>query len=95
MENREQEQERAAAEEAGNIGGPAPDPEGDEAARPVEEAGGGEAEGFEQSERDLVEQASHGDGRGDPEVDAFPPEAESDEATPEYAEADQVDTPDD
>lgn len=29
--------------------------------RPVEEAGGGEAEGFEQSEELLVEHASHGD----------------------------------
>jgi hypothetical protein len=32
-----------------------------EARRAVEEAGGGEAEGFEQAERELIEHASHGD----------------------------------
>lgn len=41
---------------------------------PVEEAGGGEAEGFEQAERDLVEQASHGDPAPDPAADAPEPE---------------------
>jgi hypothetical protein len=92
MENREQEE--AAAAEAGNIGGPAPETEGDEADRPVEEAGGGVSEGFEQAERELAEQASHGDSRGDPEVDAFAPEAESDESGAEYAEPDELDTPD-
>jgi hypothetical protein len=91
MENREQEE--AAAAEAGNIGGPAPETEGDEADRPVE-AGGGVSEGFEQAERELAEQASHGDSRGDPEVDAFAPEAESDESGAEYAEPDELDTPD-
>ncbi|MGN6871643.1 MAG: hypothetical protein ACTHMY_24875 [Solirubrobacteraceae bacterium] len=35
--------------------------EHDEAARPVLEGGGGEAEGFEQAERELIEHASHGD----------------------------------
>jgi len=29
--------------------------------RAVEEAGGGEAEGFEQAEQELIEHASHGD----------------------------------
>ena len=29
--------------------------------RPVEEAGGGQSEGFELAERDLIEHASHGD----------------------------------
>jgi hypothetical protein len=32
-----------------------------EAMEPVEEAGGGEAEGFEQAEEALIEHASHGD----------------------------------
>jgi hypothetical protein len=32
-----------------------------EARRAVEEAGGGEAEGFEQAEQELIEHASHGD----------------------------------
>jgi hypothetical protein len=60
------EADRAAAE-AGAIGGSvSSDPvsaEGtpDEAQRPLDEAGQGEAEGFEQAERDLIEHASHGD----------------------------------
>ena len=32
-----------------------------EARRAVEEAGGGESEGFEQAEQELIEHASHGD----------------------------------
>ena len=60
------EQADLAAAEAAAIGGrvssePSSQEEPDEAARPVEEAGGGEAEGFELAERDLVEHASHGD----------------------------------
>jgi hypothetical protein len=60
------EQEEAAAAEAAAIGGRVssepPDQEHpDEAARPVAEAGGGEAEGFEEAESLLVEHASHGD----------------------------------
>lgn len=61
-----QEAHRAAAE-AGAIGGrvssePPPIEGGpDEAERPLVEAGQGEAEGFEQSEAELVEHASHGD----------------------------------
>jgi hypothetical protein len=87
-------EEDAAAAEAGQVGGPAPEYAGDEEARPVEEAGGGVAEGFEESERELIEEASHGDGVHSPEVDAFTPEAESDEATAEYGEADKVEPPD-
>jgi hypothetical protein len=48
-----------AGREAAAVGGRAP--AGDPARRPVEEAGGGEAEGFETSEELLVERASHGD----------------------------------
>ncbi len=84
------EEESAAAAEAGDIGGPAPDTDGDEAARPVEEAGGGEAEGFEEAERELEEQASHGESRWDPETDAFTPESESDESGADYAEPDEA-----
>ena len=89
-------EERRAAEEAGRIGGARPDVGGadanepvDEALRPVYEAGGGEAEGFELSERDLVRNASHDDGEGDPARDRFAPEAESDRATSEDGEADE------
>ena len=60
------EQADLAAEEAGAIGGrvssePPSQEHPDEAARPVVEGGGGEAEGFEQAEHELVEHASHGD----------------------------------
>jgi hypothetical protein len=60
------EQAEAAAAEAAAIGGrpssePAAHEHPDEAARPVVEGGGGEAEGFEEAERELVEHASHGD----------------------------------
>src|SRR5215210_725568 len=55
------EEAAAAAAEAGAIGGVAGDEELDPAERPVREAGGGEAEGFEMAEDDLVEHASHGD----------------------------------
>jgi len=63
----ERRQEDRAAAEAARIGGgtPAPlDEDGepvDEAHRPLAEAGEGVAEGFEQSESELVERASHGD----------------------------------
>jgi hypothetical protein len=60
------EQAQAAAAEAAAIGGrvssePPSGESRDEASRPVAEAGGGEAEGFEEAERELVEHASHGD----------------------------------
>jgi hypothetical protein len=60
------EQAQAAAAEAAAIGGrvssePPSEESRDEAFRPVAEAGGGEAEGFEEAERELVEHASHGD----------------------------------
>ena len=51
----------AAAAEAAAIGGVAGDEDLDPAERPVREAGGGEAEGFEMAEEDLVDHASHGD----------------------------------
>jgi len=83
-------QEDAAAQEAGNIGGAggADDVE-DEAQRPVAEAGGGEAEGFEEAEKQLVENA--GDmGSPDPSEHAGKPEAERSDA--EYGEADHVES---
>lgn len=55
-----------------------------EAMRPVEEAGGGEAEGFEQAEQELIERAENWEGRS-PEHDAFPAE---EPGTAEYGEAD-------
>lgn len=60
IEPHEQEEEDAAAAEAARIGGEA-DPGMDPAMRPVVEGGGGEAEGFELTEEELIEHASHGD----------------------------------
>jgi hypothetical protein len=86
------EQEEAAAAEAGGIGGRGGAPEDvDPAMAPLEEAGQGVAEGFEQSERELGERASHGDERSTPETDAFSPEQESDRATQVYGEPDEMD----
>ena len=85
------EEEAAAAAEAGAIGGPhLDDAHGDPALEPVYEAGGGEAEGFEAAEDELIENASHGEGRGDPTRDAFTPEVEADESTAVDAEADEI-----
>ena len=56
----------AAAAEAGAIGGRTPDDDVDPAERPLREAGEGEAEGFEEAERELIEHASHGDPAPDP-----------------------------
>jgi hypothetical protein len=77
----------AAAAEAGAIGGRAPDDE-DPARRPVDEAGGGEAEGFELAEQELQEHASHDHQGPDPTRAAFTPEVESDRETVERGEAD-------
>jgi hypothetical protein len=84
----------AAAHEAAGVGGRAPEGE-DPARRPVDEAGGGEAEGFEQAEADLRENAEHGElNPRDPNRDAFTPELDSDLAGAEYGEADDVRTHD-
>jgi hypothetical protein len=57
---------------------------------PVRQAGGGEQEGWEEAEAELADNATHGDGRGDPEHDAFPAEAESDRSGAEYGESDRI-----
>lgn len=61
--DRAREEADAAAAEAARIGGQ-PSDEVDvenDAERPVVEGGGGEAEGFELAEYELVDHASHGD----------------------------------
>src|SRR2546423_1747883 len=63
---------------------------GDPAMDPVYQAGGGEQEGFEQAESELIENAIHGDGGGQPERDAFAPELESDRTGAVYGEADRI-----
>ena len=80
---------RAIGGRRADVGGVDPDERIDDALRPVYEAGGGDAEGFELAERDLVRNASHDDGTGYPERDAFTPERETDRSTVEYGEADE------
>lgn len=82
---------QAAAREAAGIGGPMPRTDADEAHRPLEEAGEGEAEGFELAEQDLVEHATHGDPGVDPSTLAGRPEERTGQ---EYGEADDVVKPD-
>lgn len=88
-------EEQAAAAEGAAIGGRVPDVGGvnddeavPEALRAVYEAGGGEQDGFELAEHDLVRNASHDDGAGFPERDAFTPEVESDRSPVDYGESD-------
>ena len=69
----EEKQVNAAARAAGAIGGWAGDEDVDPAQRPLQEAGEGEAEGFELAEADLVEAAETGLTWVDP-VRAFPVE---------------------
>ena len=57
----------------------------EEELRPLREAGQGEAEGFEESEAELIEHASHGDSGPDPSHLAGLPEEHTDA---EYGEAD-------
>jgi hypothetical protein len=63
--------------------------------RPVSEAGGGEAEGFELAEEELIEHASHGDSGPDPSNLAGEPEefegGEFGEADHEYSSEDDED----
>ena len=58
-----------------------------EAERAVSEAGGGEAEGFELAEQELIRQAEGIDDGHDPVAEAGLPEAEEPTAT--YGEADE------
>ena len=89
-----EEAEIAAAEaEAGQIGGTAGDEDLPPAERPVREAGGGEAEGFEQAEEQLIDHASHGDEHSGRMAlyDASPPEEAGQET--EFGESDHEYSP--
>jgi hypothetical protein len=102
----EREQEEAAAEEAARIGGTRDDrldyierdsrPGGvsDEAWRPVEEAGGGESEGFEEAEAELIERAENPHGPS-PIADAEDIDEEAAALDVEYGEADEEYTSED
>lgn len=88
-----QEAERAAAEAAAIGGQPSSEPEAgdgapDEAARPLVEAGQGEAEGFEQAEQELIEHASHGDQHAARRAIEDAPSGSDDELAAEAGEAD-------
>jgi hypothetical protein len=85
-----EEEESAAAAEVRAMGGPEIHDAEDPAMEAVYQAGGGEQEGFEAAEADLIENATHGDGGGNPLRDAFSPEAESDESDALYGEADDI-----
>jgi hypothetical protein len=101
----EREQENLAASEAGSIGGSASSETSgadtdDPAQQPLNEAGEGEAEGFEQAERELVEHASHGDQHaarqaiedvsGSPEDPRTAPGSEADEELSTEADSDRT-----
>jgi hypothetical protein len=86
-------EEAAAAAEAAAIGGRVPHDAEDPAMDPVYQAGGGEQDGFEAAEAELIENATHGDGRGNPERDAFAPELEADRSTATYGETDDIAKP--
>jgi hypothetical protein len=83
----EEKQVDAAARAAGAIGGRAGDEDVDPAQRPLQEAGEGEAEGFELAEQDLVEAAETGLTWVDPVRAAFPAES-GDAPGSTYGEAD-------
>jgi hypothetical protein len=97
----EREQEDAAAAEAARIGGnPSSEPppvdadERDPAEQPVREAGGGEAEGFEEAERALIEHASHGDEHAARRVLQDAPDEIDDPRVAEGGEPDAEESPD-
>jgi hypothetical protein len=81
----------AAAAEAAQIGGKVAPLSDDPAREPLEEAGEGEAEGFEQAERALEDIAAHGDQHRFPDRDVRDPE---DRESIEHGEADQPTPPD-
>jgi hypothetical protein len=63
----------------------------DRAMEAVREAGGGEAEGFELADEQLIDNAEHGGRLRDPATDAFPVEQEPDPAIHGEADGQQLD----
>ena len=60
----------------------------------VEEAGGGESEGFELAEEELIEHASHGDQHGTSIIFQHAGHESEEETDAEYGEADEEELPD-
>lgn len=89
-EGRVRQEEDAAAAEAGKIGGRSGLEGMDEAERAAAEHGGGQAEGFEQAEQMLEEQASHGETSVDPLAGAGAVEEERDPAV--HGDADEFES---
>jgi hypothetical protein len=89
------EEEAAAASDAARIGGRAGDEEDFEPEmRPVYEAGGGEAEGFEEAEAELIERAENAHGPS-PIADAEDYDEEAAALDSVYGEADAEHTSED
>jgi hypothetical protein len=61
-----------------------------EAQRPVDEAGGGGSEGFEQAEQELIEHASHGDQHAAVKILEDAPEESDDSRAAQAGEPDSV-----
>lgn len=81
-----EEEAESAAAEAAKIGGDVVPDSDDPAEQPLIEAGEGESEGFELAEKDLVENASHGDQHRFPDSVVPPPE---EPLSAEFGEADE------
>ena len=90
-------EEEAARREAAGIGGRRPEYENeeglpaDESERVLEEGGEGVEEGFEVAEEDLVESATHGENRYDPETRDFGDDESAGDADAIDAEPDEID----
>jgi hypothetical protein len=90
-------EEDAAAAEAGAIGGRTPEYEDEEGLRaheedrPLAEGGEGFEEGFEISEHDLEETASHGGNRYDPELHDLGDDESAGDADVLSGEPDEID----
>ncbi len=89
-ERRLREEEAGAAREAGEIGGRTGMEGMEQAERASAEHGGGVAEGFEQAEDRLEEEATSDENEGDPLRDAG--EGEEPHQPPTSGEADEVDS---
>src|SRR4051795_13281443 len=92
-----EEEAQAAAAEARNIGGRATrdleeDLPHDPAMDPVYEAGGGEAEGFEMAEEELIEHTEHGPAKPEVQIRVREEEiSEEENQSVAYGEADEED----
>jgi hypothetical protein len=66
----------------------------EEAIRPVREAGGGEQEGFEEAEAELIEHAEHTEGQGAPRLENEWDQVEAEPDPSVHGEPDEEEKPD-